>query len=495
MGEPDLSRRRKHTGDRSVVPAGAVTEDNFSNFAARLGVGTGADNLLAQGSYSLNRRLTREWRSLDAMYRTSWIVGKVVDAVAEDMTRGGIEIVSELDPDGIDSLHAALDDLEVLSALADGIRWGRLYGGAIGVLMIDGQDTTLPLRPESVRHGAVGPGAFRGIRVFGRWEVIVDTLQVITDMGPQNGLPEFYTISNADSWNGKKIHHSRIIRFTGPALPYYERLAELHWGMSVVEQMFDRLLAFDSTTHGAANLVFKAHLRRVGVDGLRQILAAGGKAEENMIKMFQLIRMLQSNEGLTITDKNDEFDTHSYTFTGLDDILMAFGMQISGATGIPLVRLFGQSPKGFNSTGDADVRTYYDMIAAQQRRVLRPAVKLVLDILGRSVLGGELPEDFSFNFHSLWQMSEKERSEVATQDATTISTLHTAGIIDRPTALKELRQGSRSHGRFSNITPEDIDAAEKEAEAPPMPAPVAPGAVPPVKAGEEGDPQAARQQA
>ncbi|MDI5448925.1 hypothetical protein MJL27_26670, partial [Salmonella enterica subsp. enterica serovar Anatum] len=41
---------------------------------------------------------------------------------------------------------------------------------------------------------------------------------------------------------------------------------ENEWGMSVVERIWDRLTAFDSATVGAAQLVYKAHLRTYKVE-------------------------------------------------------------------------------------------------------------------------------------------------------------------------------------------------------------------------------------
>ena len=74
---------------------------------------------------------------------------------------------------------------------------------------------------------------------------------------------------------------------------------------------------------------------------------------EALLKNIDLIRQFQSNEGMTLMDSRDKFETHQYSFSGLDDILSQFAEQISGAVGIPLVRLFGQSPSGSPMPGGA----------------------------------------------------------------------------------------------------------------------------------------------
>ena len=71
--------------------------DGFASFTARLGMGQ--DNQLAKSGYVAEGYVTRSNTELEDMYRTSWIVDRVVNVVAEDMIRGGIEIRSQMEPD------------------------------------------------------------------------------------------------------------------------------------------------------------------------------------------------------------------------------------------------------------------------------------------------------------------------------------------------------------------------------------------------------------
>lgn len=80
--------------------------------------------------------------------------------------------------------------------------------------------------------------------------------------------------------------------------------------------------------------------QKVSGKGLRKIIAMGGSAYNALVKQIQQIRMWQSNEGMTLMDDEDTFETHQYSFSGLDSILLQLGQQLSGALGIPLVRLW-----------------------------------------------------------------------------------------------------------------------------------------------------------
>jgi len=234
------------------------------------------------------------------------------------------------------------------------------------------------------------------------------------------------------------------------------------WGLSVVERLLDRLTAFDSATTGAAQLLFKAYLRVIGVEGLRDALAIGGKDEEAVIKQFELIRQFQSIEGITLLDAEDAFHTYAYNFNGIAEILQQFERQISGALDMPIVRLFGMSPAGLNATGESDIRNYYDGITQQKEIQLRPGVQTLLNIISHSEFGRPLGEDFTFSFNPLWQMSEKEKAELFRDDMNAFAVAHDTGILQDWQILAELQRLAAKSGRGTTITEKDIDAAKKK---------------------------------
>lgn len=452
------NQRRKQNRNKAV----ATTNDGFANLTARMGLG--AQNVFSEGTYIFNL-LTRNRVKLEAMYRGSWIVGAAVDAVAEDMTRAGINIHSTQEPDQIQIMQQMLTRMGIWQSLLEAIKWSRLYGGALACIVVDGQDPSTPLNIDTI-----GKNQFNGLKIYDRWSLQPDVTNMIQE-GMNAGLPEYYSVVsdvNTGKVSGVKWHHSRVIRFIGIQLPIWQAITEMMWGESVIERLQDRLVAFDTATSGAANLIQKAHLRTVQIDKLREVLAAGGKAEENLLTMFHHMRMLQTNEGLTLLDKEDSFTTTQYSFSGLSDMILQFGQQIAGATGIPLVRLFGQSPAGLNSTGESDMRMYYDNISAQQESRMRDGMMKMLQVLHQSLFGSRTPDGFDFEFEPLWQTSQKEKADISNTVVTLVTTAFEKGVIDQATAMQELKQSSDATGIFTNITDEQIE----EAKMAPPPVPV-----------------------
>ena len=430
------------------------TNDSFVNFAMNLGIG--ADNPSSGGTYSFNPT-TRNRVQLEWIHRGSWLGGVAVDLVAEDMTKAGIEIKGELEPDQIEAIEEHAVTLGIWNKLCETIKWARLYGGAIAVLLIDGQDPSTPLRLNTIRKGQ-----FAGLQVLDRWMVNPSLNDLVTDYGPSLGLPKYYEVTaQAPALSRQKIHYTRCIRLEGIEVPYWQRITENLWSISVIERLYDRMVAFDSATTGAAQLVYKSYMRTYKIENMREIIATGGKALAGLIEYVQQMRRFQGIEGITIIDSKDDVqaDTHS-AFGGLADALQQFGQQISGALQIPLTRLFGQSPAGFSS-GDSDLRTYYDGINSQQNAKLKVGVTQIYRAIAASE-GIELPEGFKINFKSLWQLTEAQKVEIAEGTSRAILAAEESGTIDRTTALKELKQSSNITGIFSNITQEHIEEAESD---------------------------------
>lgn len=72
----------------------------------------------------------------------------------------------------------------------------------------------------------------------------------------------------------------------------------------------------------------------------------------------------------------------------------------------------GSSPGGLNSTGEGDLRNYYDSTATFQRLRLTPALQRLDEIMFKTALGGKRPADFYYEWSPLWKLSDKEKAEI-----------------------------------------------------------------------------------
>ncbi|OPY66719.1 MAG: hypothetical protein A4E62_02429 [Syntrophorhabdus sp. PtaU1.Bin002] len=455
-----MRRKRVKTQDSKPQTPNAIPGitipglDAFSNTLARLGFGT--PNLLEGTEYPLTR-LTRNYQLMNSLYRSHWIVRKIIDTIPEDMCKNWYELQGQVTPEAIDLFNKAERKTRTKASVLKGLKWGRLYGGAAGVILIEGHEGYLsdPLDLDSIM-----PGSYKGLMILDRWSGITPTAELIEDINdPDFGLPASYQITTETS-KTIKVHASRVLRFTGRDLPFWEKLAEMHWGISEIEVIYDELKKRDNTSWNIASLIFMANLRVLKMGDLGEMLSTGSaQVQQKLYNTLAAQNHILSNMGLQILGKDDDFDTKQITgFNGLSSMYECFMMDIAGACEIPVTRLFGRSPAGLNATGESDDQNYEGVIEQKQEASLRPVLEKLLPVMCVSTWG-QVPDDLDFTFNPYRTLDNKEMADLADKKSKAIVEVYNSLPISDRTALKELRQMSEEVGMWSNITDQDIEAA------------------------------------
>ena len=455
------TRKKQVAAAKKAAPQAvrARANDAFSNPLARLGAGT--PNLM-EGTTYFETRLTQNYNLLNSLYRGHWIVRQIIDIIPSDMLKNWITLTTEVSPNLLKKIDLLLRKTQLIEKLKTGLQWGRLFGGAIGVMMVAGQGEDLS-QPLDLR--LVMPGDFCGILVFDRWNCVDPSIESVDDVrDPEFGLPKYYTITDNENNNLIKVHYSRVLRFTGDDLPYWESMQEQQWGASIIESIMDELKKRDNVSWNIAQLTFMASLRVLKMSDMGQMLAATDEqTKAELYRTIQSQNWLMSNMGLQVIDAGDDMQSHQYTFGGISDTYKQFMMDVAGAARIPATKLFGRSPEGMNATGESDLQNYYDMIAQEQEAKLRPILNKLLPVICMSVFGA-VPNDLDFEFDPVSEPSDKERSDLAKSGTENVVTALNAGLVSKRTALKELKQQSERTGVWTNITDADIQKAPDEIE-------------------------------
>lgn len=442
------------------------TMDAFQNQMARLGFGQ--PNLNEGADYPLTR-MSQNYNLFTSLYRSSWIVRKIVDVFPSDMVKNWIKFNSSLDPEKISKINSVIRKTKTKEKIKEGLRWARLYGGAAGLILIDGDEDL----SEPLDYDAIMLDDYKGLLIFDRWNGIYPDIELEDDISDEEyGYPKYYSISLSEANNNLmlsynkqdlvKVHHSRIVRFNGRDLPLWERQAEMFWGESEIEIVFEELKKRDNTSANIASLIFLANIRVLKMNDLGQLLGASTqKAQENLYKVLQAQNQLMSNMGIYVMDKDDDFGSEQYSFGGLNDIYESFMLDIAGACEMPVTKLFGREPTGFNSTGESDLTQYYDTLEEKQETYLQPIIDKLLPIIFMSTLGA-IPEDLDWEFNPCMNANSKDLADLAQSMASPIFEAFNAGLITKEIALKELKQQNEKTGMWSNITDEDIKNAKNE---------------------------------
>ena len=402
-------------------------------------------------------RLTQNYELLTSLYRDNWIVQNIVATIPNDMIRKWYEIKSGISPDYINQMAKLERRTQIRKKILLGMYWGRLYGGAVGVILIKGQnDMSQPLDLDMIL-----PGSFLGLQILDRWSGVYPEGELVTDPSdPDFGLPAYYTIrDDTTGYMVARVHHSRIIRFIGRELPWMEQVTEVYWGESEIEAIYNEIVRRDNVAANIAALTFRANVNYMETEGLDQLL---GTANTEMQRRFWNVMaaqsIMESNFGTRVINKGDAIHNTQYTFTGLPDVYDRVMMDVAGAARTPVTKLFGRSPAGLNATGEADMQNYYDYIDGLRENDLRPIIERLLPIMALSAWG-MIPDDMDIQFTPMDTADAKEQAEITERNTAAILSVYQNDLIDAATAQQELKAMGEENGIFGKISDEAIEAA------------------------------------
>lgn len=443
--------------DKTEVISVKKALDGYSNPAANLGAG--ANNLAQAGGYVMER-FTWDYWTLNILFRDNWIAKAIIEKPANEMLKNGFEIQSELDPDKINKIQSAWVRTRSRQKFLDCVKWARLYGGCLLVPMLENQpDMSKPLDYDSIM-----PGSYKGCFTVDRWSGVSPSVELVTDIDdPEFGQPMYYDVSSDALKKTIRIHHSRVIKVIGRKLPYWEEIAETYWGASELEHVFTELKKRDDTSANISFLIFLANVRVFSMEGLGQAISMGD--QEGLKRVYQTMQemnRLMCSTGTFAIDKDDNFSEHQYSFTGINDVYESFMLDISGAAEIPIDKLFGRSPSGFNS-GEETLQNYYDTIQEKQESDIRYPLEKLVKMITMSELG-EIPDDLEIVFNPVRRPSSMEKADLGSKNAEAILSVYSSGVIGKGTVLRELKQSSPISGLWANITDKMIEYADKEDE-------------------------------
>ena len=446
-----MSRRNKSRPRGAQPNTEAVSvQDAFSNPLFRLGYGS--QSPLEATEYPLTR-MTDNYALLNSLYRDNWVVQNVVGIIPDDMTKKWFALAGAVGPEHLKELDRVQRVTALRERVNEGLRWGRLYGGAAGLIMIRGQEGMLaqPLELESIY-----PGTFQGLYILDRWQGVVPGMELVFEGGEP--VPAYYSITDARGNTVAKVHHSRLVRFTGRDLPFLERVAELYWGESEVEALYNDVVKHDNVAANMAALTFRANVDTMEVQNLDQLFSVtSGEQQRRFWNVMQAQSVMKSNFGMQLVNRGDQIKNTQYTFTGLQEVYDSMCLDLSGASRIPVTKLFGRSPAGMNATGESDLRNYYDYVDTLREAKLRPILEKLLPVLAMSAWGA-VPDGLDITFPPLWTPTAAEVAEIALKKAQAIRDTFQAGLFRADTAQRELKKLADETGMFDSISEEEIAA-------------------------------------
>lgn len=335
-------------------------------------------------------------------YQYNGLFSKIIDRPAEEALKHGMEY-NVSDADLREFLDDALDRLDWEEKAVTAIRWARLFGGSIIVMLLDdGGGLEEPVNWQDVR-------SVEELRVYERAIVQPDPDTYRT------GKAEYFDVSS--TYGGTfRVHRSRCLVFKNGSLPEYGAAQQYYyWRLPEYIRIHKDLSRALKTHTNAANMIEKSVQPVYKQRGLQSMLA-GPNGDEMELKRLQVLDASRGMMNTIAVDmEGEDYDFKTFQMTGTKEILESTCNLLSAVTCIPQTILFGRSPAGENATGESDLENYYNFVEGIQKRMLKKNIRtLIKAIVQAGVYDGSIenPGNIKPTFKPLWSLSETEKATV-----------------------------------------------------------------------------------
>lgn len=392
------------------------------------------------------------------------LISAGVETVADEMTRKWLELQSIGDDDDLEKMSEIEKELERVKArqvFNDAAMKTGYFGGCLVYIDLGETSEDELKQPLPLDAAKIAKGSLKRL-------VLVEPINLYP--GQYNAsdplAPDYFTPS---TWRvlGREIHASRFLYFASNEPPLLLRPAYNFFGIPMAQIALDYVASFTGNRVAAARLLDKFSLT-IWKTNMEAFLT-GSAGVEQIDARAKYAAQQRTNDGIMLLDKELEDMAQINTpLGGVTDIVQMSLELLSAIFRIPAVKLFGISPKGFNATGDADMRNWYDHVASQQEKIFgRPMERLLK--LAQLNLYGEVDESITYRFLPLWEMDPAQAATIRKSDADTMGVLITNGVISTEEARQKLAQDPDSgwEGLDLSVTPEPVDEEPQDGQGGP----------------------------
>ncbi|MBQ4196341.1 MAG: DUF1073 domain-containing protein [Bacteroidales bacterium] len=457
-----------YTGVKAVRPLGDATfhmDGGYHNMLTKYGTSRDSSEYY---QYAIDGPV--DDTELTSFYEQNGIFARIIDAPAEEAVKHGFELEGLEDDSIQDFVDECLDELDWEETAMQCLKWARLFGGSIAVLLInDGRGLEEPVDYKHIK-------SIDDIRIFDRSQITPDYPSMyhyehqdpFRTRGSRLGYPERYTIS---SRNGTfVVHEQRCLIFQNGVLPENTATAQYQfWGEPEYIRV-NRAVRDVEVAHGMAPKMLDRSVQAIYLMKDLSAKLATDDGEGEVLKRLQTIDMAKGLLNTMILDAEGEnYDFKSFSYTGVSDVINTTCNYLSAITNIPQTILFGRSPAGMNSTGSADLENYYNFVERIQKRMLRSNLRYLIALLCQAGLHTKeikkMPR-IKVSFNSIWSMSESEKvaldlqkAQVESTKANTAVALVGAQILDPDEVRKEYAEADEFDidTMLDEYTPEELE--------------------------------------
>ena len=383
-----------------------------------------------------------------------------IQTVADDITREWIELTGGKNDsdDKLEKLEDVFTQKHVKSLINKAVAKTGYYGGCFIYIDTGTDDPSLPLVINS-KSAEIKKDSKIDL-------VIIDPINVSPmEYNSINPLKKDYMKPRMWSVQGQPVHASRLIIFTDNEPPMLLKPNYNFLGIPQAQILWDYVLHWNKSRTNAVNILDKLNLT-VYKTSMSDVLAAENGIQLLDVKIKALQRYRNNNSVLVCDNEVESIENISQVISGATDIVRQALEFIAAINRTPAVKLLGISPSGFNSTGESDIRNYYDHVKAKQE-LYRDQIQTLINIY-QLICFGEIDETISFKFKEIGGDDLANNVKIFKTQVDSLTALQNSGVIDNAEAREFVRTSEISGLDFlsedvpEQPNPEDMQTMNPE---------------------------------
>ncbi|MDE7168724.1 MAG: DUF1073 domain-containing protein, partial [Mucispirillum sp.] len=380
----------------------------------------GANNSIQQYStYILGRLSYQEC----AVLATDSMISKAIDVIKREIFKsGGKWIDSNLD---IKNFEMVLNSLKFYDKITLAVQRALEYGGAFIYLNTD--DTNLN-RPLYINEKTARQNGITGLTIIEPWQAAPISVNSFNPLMENYMVPDLWWVMGASS----AVHKSRLIPIVFYSVPDLIKPLYNYLGLPLSFYMKNYVSSADTVRQSISDLCLRFRTKIIKT-------TAQKIADPQTQARVKFMNSSSNNLATLLLAKDEEWIETVTSLTGLDNLLSQMYELLTASTrGIPVTKLLGLSPRGFNATGEYDENNFYDVMSGYSSAIVVPAMERVAEYLLCFKAGTVASPKFEFNPRKL--PTPKEKAEINNLKSDCVNKLVTAGIITNADAVKAIQE-------------------------------------------------------
>ena len=360
-----------------------------------------------------------------ALVSQHWLVDKACTMPARDAMRHGYDIATteedELDPDVIEYIKKRDKEMAIKQNCVEFVRFNRIFGVRIALPIIETNEKDFYTQPFNI--DGVKPGSYKGISQ-------IDPYWITPELDFQSGANPASMHFYEPTWwriNGVRIHRSHLLVIRNGQVPDILKPSYLYGGIPLPQKICERIYAAERTANEAPQMAVSKRTTYMKMDTTQAI--ANQAAFERKMQWFTQNR---DNYGVKIGGLTDEMEQFDTSLSDFDDLIMTQYALVAAIADVPVTKLLGTSPGGFNSGGEYEGDSYHEFLETIQMNDMQPLIERHHQLLMKSEIQPKFGKDFEIVV--VWNSTDtptaKEQAEINSIKATTAKTYAEAGALD-----------------------------------------------------------------